>query len=211
MPFAGEIYEGPARVGFWNITESEAVLRAGITLSPASMSLVNGSGSEKRRRELLAVRSLMHRMGISDSDLYYDGDKPLLHSERYISISHSGTMACVALSADEPVGIDIQEIKPRLSAVMKWLLRAKKTEREEDLGLIRSGLLWTAKEAMYKLGGGKDAYMRDLEVVLPEGEPGLEGHLTGYQEAAEGRKDYRIAYRVMDGYIFAVAWMKTNG
>lgn len=210
MPFTGEIYEGPARVGFWNITESEAALRAGITLSPASMSLVNGSGSEKRRRELLAVRSLMHRMGISDSDLYYDGDKPQLYSGRYISISHSGTMACVALSPDEPVGIDIQEIKPRLSAVMKWLLRSKKPEREEDLGLIRSGLLWTAKEAMYKLGGGKDAYMRDLEVILPDGEPGREGYLTGYQRGTEERKNYNIAYRVMERYIFAVAWMKTN-
>lgn len=197
-------------MGFWSITESEAALRAGITLSPASMSLVNGSGSEKRRRELLAVRSLMHRMGISDSDLYYDRDKPLLHSERHISISHSGMMACVALSPDEPVGIDIQEIKPRLSTVMKWLLRSKKTEREEDLGLTRSGLLWTAKEAMYKLGGGKDAYMRDLEVVLPDGEPDLEGYLTGYQSGTEDRKNYNIAYRVMEGYIFAVAWMKTN-
>lgn len=210
MPFTGEIYEGPARVGFWNITESEAALRAGITLSPASMSLVNGSGSEKRRRELLAVRSLMHRMGISDNDLYYDGDKPLLHSGRHISISHSGTMACVALSPDGPVGIDIQEIKPRLSAVMKWLLRSKKTEREEDLGLIRSGLLWTAKEAMYKLGGGKDAYMRDLEALLPDGEPDAEGYFTGYQSGEENRKDYNIAYRVMEGYVFAVAWMKTD-
>ena len=127
MPFAGEIYEKSARIGFWNMTESEASLRAGITLSPTSMSLVNRSGSAKRRIELLAVRSLMHRMGISDNDLYYDeNEKPLLHSGRHISISHSGTMACVALSG-EPVGVDIQEIKPRLSTVMKWLLKGKKS------------------------------------------------------------------------------------
>ena len=69
MPFAAELYEAGARIGLWNITESEAALRTGITLSPASMSLINASGSAKRRRELLAVRSLMHRMGISDNDL----------------------------------------------------------------------------------------------------------------------------------------------
>ena len=40
MPFAAELYEAGARIGLWNITESEAALRTGITLSPASMSLI---------------------------------------------------------------------------------------------------------------------------------------------------------------------------
>ena len=161
MPFAAELYEAGARIGLWNITESEAALRTGITLSPASMSLINASGSAKRRRELLAVRSLMHRMGISDNDLYYQDEKPMLRSGRFISISHSGTMACIALSAEGPVGVDIQEIKPRLSIVVRWLTKSAPDAAGRNVSLIRSGLLWTAREAMFKLAG------RDAQFSYP--------------------------------------------
>lgn len=205
MPFAGEIYEKSARIGFWNMTESEASLRAGITLSPTSMSLVNRSGSAKRRIELLAVRSLMHRMGISDNDLYYDkNEKPLLHSGRHISISHSGTMACVALSG-EPVGVDIQEIKPRLSTVMKWLLKGKKSAVTDE-SLVHYGILWTAREAMFKLAGRPGHFGPGFRHGTPRRERPQQGNCTGHLPEGDISAEFDIAYRVMDGYVFSAAF-----
>lgn len=208
MPFAGELFFSQTRVGLWSITESEAALRAGITLSPASMALVNSSGSAKRRRELLAVRALLHRMGISDNDLYYQDEKPMLHSGRHISISHSGTMACVALCADQPTGVDIQQIKPRLSIVVRWLTKNAPDAAHPDISLIRSGLLWTAREAMFKLDGRPGVSLRDFHTDgLDEADPGDRGCFAGYRGEAE-KKDkgrYRIHYRVLNEYVLAVA------
>ena len=207
MPFAGELYLSQVRVGLWNITESEAALRTGVTLSPCSMSLINSSSSAKRRRELLAVRSLMHRMGISDNDLYYKDEKPLLHSERHISISHSGTMACVALSTEHPVGVDIQEIKPRLSIVVRWLTKNAPDTPGNDPGLVRSGLLWTAREAMFKLAGRPGVSMRNFHTDgLPQTDPGTQGSFSGYSEAENAlHRNFHIEYRVLQGYVLAVA------
>lgn len=206
MPFAAELYEAGARIGLWNITESEAALRTGITLSPASMSLINASGSAKRRRELLAVRSLMHRMGISDNDLYYQDEKPMLRSGRFISISHSGTMACIALSAEGPVGVDIQEIKPRLSIVVRWLTKSAPDAAGRNVSLIRSGLLWTAREAMFKLAGREGVSMRSFHTRLPEGEIGTQGRFPGYLDTGTGTETFQVHYRVLEGYVLAVAF-----
>ena len=99
MPFIEEKYENNARIGFWHAIESEASLRAGITLSPATMDKISSSRSSRRRSEILAARRLMHRMGISDSDLYYGPEgKPYLKSGRYVSISHTSHVVCVAVS-----------------------------------------------------------------------------------------------------------------
>lgn len=207
MPFAGELFFPQTRVGLWRITESEAALRTGITLSPASMARINSSGSAKRRRELLAVRALLHRMGISDNDLYYRDEKPMLHSERYISISHSGTMACVALSAEQPVGVDIQQIKPRLSIVVRWLTKSAPDAAHADVSLIRSGLLWTAREAMFKLDGRPGVSLRNFHTDgLGQADPEDSGCFTGYRDAeGDNGSCYRIHYRVLDGYVLAVA------
>ena len=117
MPFIEEKYENNARIGFWHAVESEASLRAGITLSPATMDKISSSRSSRRRSEILAARRLMHRMGISDSDLYYGPEgKPYLKSGRYVSISHTSHVVCVAVS-DYPIGIDIQKRSAKLSRV----------------------------------------------------------------------------------------------
>lgn len=78
--------------------------------------------------------------------------------ECFFSLSHSGNLAAVAVSA-KPVGIDIErrdEARFTPSLARKILTCSELKEIEQQEGIIRSdaiNALWTKKEALFKLAG----------------------------------------------------------
>lgn len=70
------------------------------------------------------------------------------HDDINISVSHSRTLAAVAVS-ERPVGVDVEQFRPQLERVAARFL----SPREHEIALnIENGLLraWTAKEAVFK-------------------------------------------------------------
>ena len=201
MPFIEEKYENNARIGFWHAVESEASLRAGITLSPTTMDKISSSRSPRRRSEILAARRLMHRMGISDSDLYYRPEgKPYLKSGRYVSISHTSHVVCVAVS-DYPIGIDIQKRSAKLSRVAAWFLHARELKVERHDNLLRLSLIWAAKEALFKLVGNPGISLRDFYVRIPR-EINDSGSFAGILT-----KEQKIRFRLYYGHWGKYVWV----
>ena len=94
---------------------------------------------------------------LSEVDFCYsEKGKPYLKDgEFHFSISHSGEWAAVALAPD-PVGIDIEIIKPINSRLKRRicndddLVFLSQTEGDENLTLLK---IWTAKEAYFKKTG----------------------------------------------------------
>lgn len=78
----------------------------------------------------------------------------------HFSLSHSGECVAVAIGKTQPVGVDIEKIRPlRRSFAARWLTTSEQaaldTAADRDTALI---LLWTAKEAAAKKSGAGLAY-----------------------------------------------------
>lgn len=102
-----------------------------------------------RRREREAIEALAEVALNGASIEHYSDGAPYVegHSGRYISVSHSGHLAVIAL-ADIPVGVDVEEARPTLLRIAPRFLSSG--ELLEYRGLDRLLTAWTLKEAAYK-------------------------------------------------------------
>ncbi len=110
------------------------------------------AGMPKREAERVVKEQVLTEVLGEEYELHYSPEgKPLLR-DRYISISHSKTHLCVALSRTQEVGIDIEEIQPRLLRVKdRFLSPIEREEIGDNLPLL--AICWSAKEAIYKIAG----------------------------------------------------------
>jgi 4'-phosphopantetheinyl transferase len=145
--------------------------------------------AENRRRQFLVGRVVLRellrrRLGAGShaaSFRYLPGGKPVLETPGatvHFNLAHSGSVVVVALCGDEPVGVDVERIRPvqHLAAIARsyftpserqWLESLEDSARPE--GFMR---LWTAKEAAVKAsGGGISAGWTSYEVQLHSGIP----------------------------------------
>ncbi|MBQ7045678.1 MAG: 4'-phosphopantetheinyl transferase superfamily protein [Clostridia bacterium] len=124
---------------------------------------------DDKQRSLLAtaiVNELLGKMGEAATLSVGENGKPVLKgSELFVSISHSNEAVVCAVS-HEPVGIDIELIKPVKAAFIKRVCTKEELEyvlpdadkikdlviEDTDI-LIRFFKVWTAKEAYFKKHG----------------------------------------------------------
>ncbi len=142
-------------LAIWQIAESEEELMAPL---PHGEELLTEARrrfkAASRRLEWLAVRRLLHEVGCSSSIAYHPSGRPYLTDDhRHISISHTRGYAAVALHTHFPIGLDIEQRTDKVCRVQHKFLSP-----EERLFLPSDGqnieallILWTAKEAMFKL------------------------------------------------------------
>lgn len=106
---------------------------------------------------LLLRRGVKTLYGIDDYSVKYsENGKPLLDF-CFFSISHSGGLAVCAVS-DKPIGIDteaLREIKPHESYMLFSENESRYVNERPELRSVRYLRLWTMKEALIKLKGGK--------------------------------------------------------
>lgn len=118
---------------------------------------------EDHRQGFLAVRMLLERAGFSDHDVFYDpGGRPFLQDGRYISISHSQAFAALYIGP-EAYGIDIEKISTKLQKAKSHFIQKEVIPAGfEPLALT---VIWTVKEAIYKLSDSRPlSFLTDLHV-----------------------------------------------
>lgn len=69
--------------------------------------------------------------------------------DRWFSLSHSGGLALCALSADGPVGVDIEQVRPRRASLPAYVLSPRELERF-DGSWEDFCWSWTLKESWCK-------------------------------------------------------------
>ena len=144
------------RVFVWSVTESEAWLRSGITLSPNSRDRLLTMSSEMHRRGFLSIRHLLIAAGYTDNDLYYDElGKPHLIGEKYISITHSFELTAIIIS-DDSTGIDIEKRRDKIERIAKKFVNYEHNFVAAQSNKVSAlTVIWGAKESMYKCFGQK--------------------------------------------------------
>lgn len=124
---------------------------------------------ERRQRERMAVRVLLHTL-LPDYEgciNYEISGRPILSNGYHISISHSNQWAAVALHPHQAVGIDIEELRPKIVRIAERFLSASETNylssiiRSDRDRLMRYTVYWAAKEALYKWYAQGELSFRD--------------------------------------------------
>ena len=142
---------------------SEEVLRQGA--APEDLELVARFTSEHRRCEALAWRGVVRRELGNDCKIGYDewGAPTVDTVGRYISISHCDKFVAVLIS-DRPCGVDIESCNRNFERVASRYM--SQTEMVLSADKDWAAMVWSAKEALYKLHrkGGID-FLKDIKVV----------------------------------------------
>ena len=146
------------KVLIWNIEESIADLRQGISLSENSSTRLQSMKSELHQKGFLSIRHLLKEVGYSDFDLIYDEfGKPHLKDGKFISITHSYTFSGIIISETCPVGIDIEKQREKILKIAPKFtpFEEYKTIANVDALVRKLTIVWGAKESLYKIYGKK--------------------------------------------------------
>lgn len=142
-------------LAIWQIAESEEELTAPMPHGEELLAEARGRfKAAGRRLEWLAVRRLMHELGIASPIAYLPSGKPYLKDDpRHISISHTRGYAAVAISGTNPIGLDIEQRTDKVLRVQhKFLSPEERLFIPSGEGNVEALLIiWTAKEAIFKL------------------------------------------------------------
>lgn len=169
MPLHKTITSRPGTTVYvWNITESEAWLRTGLTLRDTSINRLFTMSSELHRRGFLSIRHLLRTAGYTDQNLYYDElGKPHLEDDSYISITHSYEFTAIIISK-EPVGIDIEKQRDKIVRIAPKFIGFEESFLADLKNPVKElTVVWGAKESMYKLYGHKGLGFKAHCLVAP--------------------------------------------
>ena len=135
------IKENNSIIALWKNEESLAEL---LRLMPhISVSHIK---NEKRKKEYLSIRILLHKISPKSTLSYNNYNAPELDEKQFISISHSDDLLAIMLSSKR-IGIDIEKISSKaLQVSSKFILNNK----HDELSKEKATLIWCCKEAIFK-------------------------------------------------------------
>ncbi|MCE7041588.1 4'-phosphopantetheinyl transferase superfamily protein [Dyadobacter sp. CY312] len=191
-----------AHIGLWKIEESIDELLSPIHLSDVERALYNSKRNVLRKKEWLACRNLLKIMLPENDGIYYNPEgRPFLNNNSsHISISHSGDYACIYINEQNPVGIDIQRLKPDISKGVDFFLSPKELSQFDTSDNTLLHILWSAKETVYKFLGHSDIDVKKDIYLLP-----FQRNQTGSIEVnilhIGSTKTLFLRYEMLENYI----------
>ena len=153
MPLVRFIHNAEISLGLWEITEEPLFFEQAIPYR----AIASNPGQQLQQ---LASRMVLYALQPSfsfDQIQFNPAGKPFLPGGIQFSISHTRGFAAGIVSAEIPVGIDIERISPRVLKIEKkflnpheYALLASLTEQDR---IVFSSLFWSIKETVYKCWG----------------------------------------------------------
>ena len=206
MPLANHhITEKNGHMALWHITENEAFFLEKLPLTDADRADLDARKG-RRRLEWLAGKYLVQLLIDFKFKIVKDafGKPHLAGSDLHISISHSSEYAAAIVSPN-PVGIDIQEVTPRLDRIAWRVMNANKLKQLSPTHrLDHLHTYWCAKEALYKAYGWRELDFRKNIVIDPFVFPenGLEkGEFLSATEGVISREAFEKKFTIYVGKI----------
>lgn len=114
-----------------------------------------------RKFEWLSIRSLLMDIG-NTSDIEYDehGKPHFKGSDAHLSISHSTNSIAVSIHNTSAHGIDLQHLNPKIRRIKNKFLVGSELELIDTNNIEELSVLWSMKEALFKLNGKKDIFLK---------------------------------------------------
>ncbi len=165
------------------------------TLSPVESLIFSRISSRKRQNEFLSLRKFLQNTLEKTVHVHYDvNGKPFIPGEDLeLSVSHSDGFIAFALNKNEPAGIDIQVPRPQIMNITeKFMNNTEHLQADNDL--LKTTLIWCAKEAMYKWYAKKKVkFAWHMHVVL-----GSDQKIEGSLLAPDKNHRLQLEYRIID-------------
>lgn len=193
-------------LGVWRVEEDENTLKelVGGDYFPGLAKISN----PRRRLEWLAARTLLREFGYTGHVMYHPTRRPFLANSRsHLSISHSFPFVAVVLSEFYLVGVDVESFARPFSEVSDKYLSTNEKKWIDLDDNRRLALIWSAKEAIYKLPGmdglgGPDMDVKPIDSLSNKGEMKASVHLSGTVQ------HFTLNYFYLD--YFNVVWVYCN-
>jgi|SRR5690554_1719708 len=169
------------------------------------MQEMNNSKSERRQIEWMTIRAMLIQLLPDFCDIYYDEHrKPhLVDCHQYLSISHSHHKVAVSIDEKKTTGIDLQHITDKIINIRAKFLNAIEQKRENTNTAIELTLYWSIKEALFKIYGKKDIYLKDNIQVEYIHFDGKEGTAKGSIKAQDYFSEHLLELKLIDDYVMA--------
>jgi 4'-phosphopantetheinyl transferase len=154
----------------WEITESLDELHQNFLINEKEMQAYEAISNEGRKKQWLVTRKLLYAL-TNNPNLWishYGNRKPYLNDENLsISISHTSNYVAILLGENIKLGIDIEKLTSRIYKIRNKF--CSETENEyltDDENLLpRLYLIWSAKEALFKMyGEGNLDFRKNLHI-----------------------------------------------
>lgn len=208
------------KLGIWLIEEPESFFLEKVPLKKEV-------SHPFKRRQHLAGRYLLSYLFPEfplEEIRIADTRKPFLANERFhFSISHCGNYAAAIVSSNSRVGVDIEQISPRIERVAHKFLNDEESHFFNDdyaLFLEQWGLrgrvfqefltlIWSAKEAIFKwYGRGELDFKRHMRL---DGSINLDGDWIKLPFIFEKGRPIRLGLegRIFEDQALTLAWLLT--
>ena len=159
---------------------------------------------EKREIERRGTHFLLKKMLDSEEvELTYNEFKrPYLKGRNeHISISHSHQWLAISVHKTQETGVDVEMIREKVINIKH------KFCSEEELAFAQSDidkltLLWTCKEAIYKVHGKKELEFKKIKI--DEFVVAAHGKVKGSIHFDSHTRTYELMFRKFDGYFLAL-------
>lgn len=145
----------------WKITETEEQLKGQLPEKVLKTIVHKNYKSSSRRIEVMATYALLlSYLKIPSVVVHHKSNGQPLLDGFYISISHTNGYACVLLSTQNMVAIDIEYHSDRIARIRSKFLRNDEAFNSIDQLLV----VWSAKETLYKYFSADDLMFDEMKV-----------------------------------------------
>ncbi len=190
-----------AILGVWKISESVDELLSMINFSEGERETFEKFKLKSRQAHWLSYRLAIRQLVDTECpcEFFYDehGKLHFANLDYSLSVTHSGLYSGVIISKKHYVGIDIEKLGERINLLAHKFLNEEEMsrlpEKEQHKFLT---VVWSAKEALYKLYGKSEVQMEHM-TIMPF-VVGDEGIITGKLELDHFKKEYEIKYHFSD-------------
>ena len=168
------------------------------------LSKLENISSDRRRIEWISIRqAALTLLGQSDDIIYDEHDKPhFLNCSHHLSISHSKDMIAISIDKRFNTGIDIQWISPKIVRLKHKFLNSKEQGRSSD-DPVELSYYWSIKEALFKVYGKKDAFLKDNFEVDILSKKTDEGIAVGKICTHDLTKELNVRFKQIEDYVLA--------
>ncbi len=166
---------------------------------------LNTINNEARQIEWMTIRGILINCLPEFCDIEYDGHrKPhLTQCKQHVSISHSHHMVAIAIDQKEVCGIDIQHLTPKIEHIKEKFLNPKELEKCKGADEVLLTLYWSVKEALFKVYGRKDIFLKDNISVEKLSFDGKAGVAVGQIHANGKQSTHQLEIKLVKDYILA--------
>lgn len=200
-------FENGMVLTIWKIEETEHELRPLLSLDEKEEEeLLKIKASNSRARWMasrLALKSVFEEWKTIQIKKDSHGKPSFELLTGNFSLSHSGDFAVCAYHPDKMVGIDVEEIRPKIFLIREKFMKPEELSFVEEENAMEYLIVsWCAKEAVYKWQGRKGVSMKDNIDIHPF-DYKEEGHVKARLSDEENIYELIVNYERIEDYMLA--------